>query len=77
MERAPIQEASILTEDYSLIITGLVAAVVLWFVFTLVRKLFGVVLLFALTAGAWLLWNNPPLLWEAADAVANVFGQGI
>lgn len=44
----------------------------LWLVFTMVRKLFGVILLAALAGGAWIVWNNPQLL----DRVWTAFGAG-
>lgn len=38
------------------------AIVVLWLVFSVLKKVFGLVLLAALVGGAFLLWQNPELL---------------
>ncbi|AEQ53191.1 hypothetical protein [Pelagibacterium halotolerans] len=42
-----------------------------WLVFSLVRKLFGLVLLAALAVAAWVLWSNPHLL---AWVTGGLFG---
>ena len=48
----------------SLTLIGLAigAAVILWLVFSVMKKLFGFLLLGAIAFGAWFLWNNPELL---------------
>lgn len=58
---------------YSLIITGVIAVVVIGFVFFVVRKLIGVALLIALAIGVWMIWNDPALLQQWADAVMGFF----
>ncbi|MCJ8519005.1 type IV secretory pathway TrbD component [Pseudorhizobium tarimense] len=58
---------------YSLIITGVIAVVVIGFVFFVVRKLIGVALLVALAIGVWMVWNDPALLQQWADAVTAFF----
>jgi len=50
-----------------------VAAVVLWFIFTVVRKLFVLALLVALAVGAWMIWDDPALLLDAWRAVTGPF----
>ena len=49
------------TDDITLIGLGIAAIVVLWLVFSLVRKVFGLALIAALALGAWMLWTNPGL----------------
>ena len=60
---------------YSLIITGVIAVVVLWLVFFVVRKLIGVALLVVLAIGVWMVWNDPALLQQWADAVMDFFNS--
>ena len=60
---------------YSLIITGVIAVVVLWLVFFVVRKLIGVALLVVLAIGVWMVWNDPVLLQQWADAVIDFFNS--
>lgn len=64
MGTAPDQstEAPIPTDGLSLIVIGAVALAAFWLVFSLVRKMFGLVLLAAIGIGAWVLWSNPDLL---------------
>ncbi|WP_417579272.1 hypothetical protein [Pelagibacterium sp.] len=38
-----------------------------WLVFSLVRKMFGIVLLVVLVIGAWVLWSNPQMLSAATE----------
>lgn len=59
----------------SFIILAALAVVVLWLVFFVVRKLFGVALFIALAVGAWMVWNDPDLLRQWADAVMNFFDR--
>lgn len=66
-----IQEAEIPTDNYTLIVIGVIAVVAFWLVFSLVRKMFGLVLLAGLAIGAWILWSNPELLGPLADAVTG------
>lgn len=46
---------------------------VLWFIFTVVRKLFVLALLVALAVGAWMIWDDPALLLDAWRAVSGRF----
>ena len=59
----------------SFIILAALAVVVLWLVFFVVRKLFGVALLIALAVGAWMVWNDPDHLRQWADPVMNFFDR--
>ena len=69
------QEATISIEDYSPVIIGLIVVVALWLAFTVVRKLFGLALLAAVGIGAWMLWNDPQMLYSAVDAVSDAVGR--
>ncbi|MCF6371063.1 hypothetical protein [Rhizobium halophilum] len=60
---------------YSLIITGVIVVVVIGFVYFVVRKLIGVALLVALAIGVWMVWNDPALLQQWADAVMDLFSR--
>lgn len=60
-----IQEAFIPTDTITLIGLGVAALVAVWLVFSLVRKVFGFLLLIAIGIGAWYLWTNP----ETAQAL--------
>jgi uncharacterized membrane protein YgcG len=62
------QETPMPTDTYTLIGLGVAAIVVLWLVFSMMRKMFGLVLILVLAAGAWYVWNNT----EAQRAVMNV-----
>ncbi|ODT64988.1 MAG: hypothetical protein ABS75_33415 [Pelagibacterium sp. SCN 63-23] len=46
---------------------GVAAIVVVWLVFSVLRKVSGVLLLIALAAGAYTLWSNPDLLRALLD----------
>ncbi|MFN7092481.1 MAG: hypothetical protein ACK4P4_18255 [Allorhizobium sp.] len=46
---------------------------VLWFIFTVVRKLFVLALVIALAVGAWMIWQDPALLLGAWRAVSGGF----
>ncbi|WMT85310.1 hypothetical protein NO932_10170 [Pelagibacterium sp. 26DY04] len=50
------------TDNPTILIYALAALVVLWLVFAMMRKLFGIAIILALVGGAWLLWSNPELL---------------
>lgn len=45
------QEANIPTDNYTLIVLGVIVVVAFWLVFSLFRKVFGLVLLAALVIG--------------------------
>lgn len=38
---------------------GIGAVVVIWLVFSVVKRVVGIAIVLALAAGAWFLWNNP------------------
>lgn len=69
------QEVRIPTDSFALIAIGLVALAAFWLVFSLVRKMFGLVLLVALAIGAWVLWSNPGFIHAATDALAGFVGS--
>lgn len=41
---------------------GIAAVVAVWLVFSVLKKVIGLVLLAALALGAWMLWSNPQML---------------
>lgn len=53
----------------------MIVVVALWLAFTVVRKLFGLALLAAVAIGAWMLWNDPQMLYSAVDAVSDAVGR--
>ncbi|MFD2646914.1 hypothetical protein ACFSX5_03790 [Devosia albogilva] len=55
-------EQQIPTDTTTLIALGIGAVIVLWLVFSVLRKLFGLVLLAAIAAAAWFVWQNPEYL---------------
>jgi uncharacterized membrane protein YccC len=57
------------TDTGTLIGLGVAAVVVLWLVFAMMRKLFGIALIIALAAGAWYLWSNPEAQRTALDMI--------
>jgi hypothetical protein len=52
-------------DNTSLIMLGVGAAILLWLVFSLMKKLFGLALVAALAFGAYVVWTNPDLLRNA------------
>jgi hypothetical protein len=71
-----IQEPTMPSDLMSVIILAAVAAAVLWLVFFVARKLFGIALLVAVAIGAWMIWNDPAVLqkwFEAVMAVVNTY----
>lgn len=53
----------------TLIGLGVAAIVVVWLVFSVLKKVIGFVVLIALAGGAYLLWTNPGLV----DSLSNQF----
>ena len=45
-----------------LIALAVAAVVIVWLIFSVLKKVVGFVLLIALAAGAWILWSNPEML---------------
>jgi hypothetical protein len=70
------QEAHIPGDYLTISIFGLLAIVVLWFVFAIVRRLIGVLLLGAVAIGAWMIWNDPQMLMSIRDFAADSVGWG-
>jgi len=58
----------------SLVVFGLIGLAAVWLVFSVLRKLFGLVLLVALGGGGLLVWNNPALLAGLTDMLASFAG---
>ena len=52
----------------TLIGLGLAALLVIWLVFSVVKRIFGLLLLAALAVAGFVLWNNPALLGTVLEA---------
>lgn len=59
--RAAKEETSMPSDTMTLMGLGIGAVLIAWLVFSVVKKVFGIALLLALAAGAWLAWSNPEL----------------
>lgn len=70
-----IQEAEISTDNLSLVVIGLIALVIVWLVFSMVRRVFGLVLLIVVALGAWMLWSNPDMLAHVMDVAEGFLGR--
>lgn len=57
------------TDTSTLVALGIGAAILLWLVFSLMKKLFGLAIIAALAFGAYMLWTNPDLLRRAMTVV--------
>ncbi|WIJ25547.1 hypothetical protein [Devosia sp. RR2S18] len=57
----------IITDNYLLIGLGFAALLIAWMVFSLVKKVFGLVLVCAIVLAGLVLWTNPVLLDNLAD----------
>ena len=62
------------TDNLTLIALGLGGLLIVWLVFSLIKKVFGLVLLAALVIGAVVLWNNPAMLEGLLQTVSGFFG---
>ncbi|WP_193334366.1 hypothetical protein [Devosia beringensis] len=60
-------------DNITLIGLGLAGLFIVWLVFSLVKKVFGLVLLAALVIGAYVLWNNPAMLQSLLNTVTGFF----
>lgn len=49
-------------ETYTLMGLGLAGVVIAWLIFSVFKKILGLVFLGALAFGAWIVWNNPQML---------------
>ena len=54
---------------------GIGAVVVIWLIFSVVKKVFGIVLVIGLAGGAWILWSNPSLVAPIITYVQQFIGQ--
>lgn len=57
------------TDLSSLLVLGIGAAILLWLVFSVMKKLFGLALVAALVFGGYMLWTNPDLQQRALDLI--------
>ncbi len=63
----------IASDTYTLIGLGVGAIVVIWLVFSVLKKVIGLALLAAVAAAAFVLWQNPTLLRGLLAWVQTVF----
>lgn len=54
---------------------GIGAVVVIWLIFSVVKKVFGIVLVIGLAVGAWIIWSNPALIAPVVSWVQQFIGQ--
>lgn len=47
------------TDPLTLMGLGIGAVVIIWLVFSVVKKMVGIAIVLALVAGGWFLWTNP------------------
>lgn len=52
-------EAVIPTDPLTLMGFGIGAVVIVWLLFSVVKRMVGIALVLALVAGGWFLWTNP------------------
>lgn len=57
----------IIADNYLLIGLGFAALLIAWMVFSLIKKVFGLVLVCAIVLAGLVLWTNPALLENLAD----------
>ena len=62
------------TDNLTLIALGLGGLLIVWLVFSLIKKVFGLMLLAALVIGGYLLWTNPAMLRGLLDTIAGFTG---
>ena len=71
LPRTPVDVAGayIRLDSLLLLVLGIGAAILLWLVFSVMKKLFGVALIAALVFGGYMLWTNPDLQQRALDLI--------
>lgn len=62
-------------DTYTTIALGLGILLVVWLVFSVLKKVVGLLFLAGLALGAYMLWNNPPLLNSVLTYVQQAFGS--
>jgi hypothetical protein len=62
-------------DTYTMLGLGVAAVVVVWLVFSVMKKVFGLLLLVALAAGAYVLWTNPDAMNAVTAAVGGLWGD--
>lgn len=62
------RRTTITGDNYTLIGLGLAALLAIWLVFSVVKRIFGLLLLAGLAVAGYVLWNNPALLGTVLEA---------
>ena len=68
------EEAQMPADPLTLMGFGIGAVVVIWLIFSVVKKAIGIALVLALMAGAWFLWTNPQHLAAIIASVRHYTG---
>ena len=63
------------SDTYLLIGLGCVALFVVWLVFSLVKKLFGIALLIGVVIAGFVVWNNPDLQRAVIEWISGFMGR--
>ena len=64
-----IEECQISSDTITLIGLGVAAVVIIWLVFSVLKKVIGLLFLGAVAFGAYMLWKDPVLLNQVLDWV--------
>ena len=62
-------------DTYTLLGLGVGAVILLWLVFSVLKKVVGFLFLIAIAASAWMLWSNPEMLHGLTTAVQTWTGS--
>lgn len=62
------------TDPLTLMGLGIGAVVIIWLVFSVVKKMVGIAIVLALVAGGWFLWTNPQHLQPIVAYVRQYTG---
>ena len=57
-------------ETYTLVGLGVAGVVIAWLIFSVFKKILGLLFLAALAFGAWMIWQNPQLVQQLGQAFA-------
>lgn len=62
-------------DTYTLIGLGLAGLLAVWLVFSLVKKMLGILLLIALAVGGYVVWTNPDLQHQLIQGVTRFWSS--
>ncbi len=61
--------------SYSTLVIGIAVVIVVWLMMYVVRKLIGIVLGAGIIVGAFLIWQDPALLWTVQHTASDYYSQ--